>query len=259
MSKLKRITVFCLIFVLPSLGLAQSSTELFNEGTKAYLAKDYTQAETLFTQSLDKDPLNSTVLTNLALTAFQLGKKPLAVGLLRKALHYEPDLETAQQALRFSLSQMQIKEVPHKIQTYESLRTGVLQPIPLLAYLGLSALSFFAAGWTLISYVGRRKKANEEERQMPGFPVIAVILSSGFILFTSLVFLKIYDSTIPRATIVDEIVSLQTAPGDNQVAITELGGGLEVIVRQTQNDWVQVNYPGSATGWIKKSSVLMTR
>ncbi|WP_374076763.1 tetratricopeptide repeat protein [Bdellovibrio bacteriovorus] len=261
MSKLKSLSVFFLSLVLPTLVVAQtgSSAELFKQGTQLYLAKDYTKAQEVFTQALDKDPYNATTLTNLALAEFQLGKKPLAIGLLRKALASDPELPTAQAGLKFILSQMQVKEVPHQIETYESLRSKLLQPVPLSAYLILSALSLFAAGWILISYGGRRRKALEEEKSLPAFPLIGSLLSLAFVIFTGLLALKVYDSTILRGTIIEEKVSLQTAPGDNQVAILELFGGMEVIARETQGDWVQVTYPGSLTGWIKKSSVLMTR
>ncbi|KHD88529.1 MAG: TPR domain-containing protein [Bdellovibrio sp. ArHS] len=261
MANLKKLSVFFLSLILPALCLAQTGTsaELFQQGTQSYLAKDYAKAHESFSRALDQDPNNAVVLTNLALTEFQLGKKPLAVGLLRKALASDPELSTAEAGLKFVLSQLGVKEVPRQIQTYESVRAKLIQPVPLSAYLILSALTFFAAGWTLISYGGRRKKAMQEEAAAPSFPLVSTFLTLSFVIFTGLLALKVYDSTILRGTIITEKVSLQTAPGDNQVAILELFGGMEVVARQTQGDWVQVTYPGSLTGWIKKDAVLMTR
>lgn len=255
---------FSVIFNLPTSGKAESSSsttssELFTQGTKSYVAKDYAKASEIFTQALDKDPRNAVILTNLALSQFQIGKKAMAVGLLRKALSTDPELVTAKTGLRFVLSQMQVKEVPHKIETYESIRTSILQPVPLSAYMILSAICLFASGWILISYGGRRKKALDEEKSPPPFPFIGTIIGIVFILTTGLLTLKLYDSTIVRGTIIEDQVSLQTAPGDNQVTILDLYGGMEVVVREIQGDWTQVTYPGSLTGWIKKSSLLMTR
>ncbi|WII70553.1 CDC27 family protein [Bdellovibrio sp. 22V] len=263
MSKLKLLCVFFMSLLLPTLLVAQTQTsspaDLFAKGTQLYLAKDYEKARDLFTQSLDKDPHNATTLTNLALTQFQLGKHAVAIGLLRKALTSDPENSTAQSALKFVLSQAPVKEVPHQIQTYESVRTKLIQPVPLAAYFVLSALCLFAAGWILISYGGRRKQALEQEKSLPGFPVIGAVLSVAFVIFTGLLALKLYDSTILRGTITEEKVSLQTAPGDNQVSILDLYAGMEVIAHETQGEWVQVTYPGSLTGWIKKSALLMTR
>lgn len=261
MSKLKSLSVILLFFIMSHPASAQTAkpADLFAQGTQQYVAKNYKQARELFTQALDQDPNSSTTLTNLALTEFQLGNKPLAVGLLRKALALDPELPTARSGLRFALSQLQVKEVPHQLEIYESLRTQVLQPVPLSAYLVLSALSFFAAGWVLLSYGGRRKRSVLEEKALPAFPLIGVFLGLFLVIFTGLLALKIYDSTILRGTVIEEKVSLQTAPGDNQVAILDLYGGMEVIARETQGDWIQVTYPGSLTGWIKKSALLMTR
>lgn len=262
MSKLKRIVITSLLLLLPSVGLtqtAESSVDLFQQGTQSYTAKDYKKSQELYQKALSLDPSNATVLTNLALTEFQLGNKPLAIGLLRKALASDPDLQTAQAGLKYISEQTQIRQIPHKIQTYESIRNAVLQPVPLSAFLTLSALLFLAAGWTLINFFGRRRRALLEEQALPGFPVIASVLALGFVIFTGLLALKIYDGTVTRATIIEEKVSVQTAPGDNQVAILELFGGMEVITHDVKEDWVQVTYPGSLTGWIKKSSLLMTR
>lgn len=261
MSKSNLLSVFFLFLVLPSMVFAQqeSPQQLFQEGTRLYIAKDYAKAQESFQKSLDMDPRNSTTMTNLALAQFQLGKKAIALGLLRRALAIEPDLLTAQQAHKFILSQMEIKEVPHQIEAYESARKYLLQPIPLTAYLAVTGLLFFAAGWTLLNYVGRRKKALTEESALPGFPVLGSIYCLGFVLFTCLLLLKIHDSRQIRGTIIEEHISLQTAPGDNQAVVLELYSGAEVLVLSFQDDWAQVTYPGSLTGWIKKSSLIMTR
>ncbi|MGZ3774189.1 MAG: tetratricopeptide repeat protein [Pseudobdellovibrionaceae bacterium] len=262
MSKSKLLTVaifLSLIFLLPLSSKAESSSaELFAEGTKSYSSKDYSKALDFFEKALDKDPYNAATITNLALTQFQLGKKSVAVGLLRKALSVEPDLTTAKAGLKFVLSQMPVKDVPHKIENYESLRTTILQPVPLITFVILSILCLFASGWILISYGGRRKKAFAEEKPLPSFPFIGSLLGFFFIIITILLILKIYDSISIRGTIVEDQISLQTAPGDNQVTILDLYGGMEVIVLETQGEWAQIKYPGSLTGWVKKSALLMT-
>lgn len=260
MAKLYLFISLGLAFLFPALLHAQTAdaASLFNQGTQQYLAKEYKKAQEFFTQSLDKDPGNSIVLTNLAFAEFQLGNKPLAIGLLRKALTGKPDLEVAKQGLKFINSQLQVKDIPRQVELFESLRTKLLMPAPLYSFLVLSAISLFASGWVLLSYIGRRKKADEEEKTTPPFPLIGALLTLTFLIFTTLSVLKIYDASILRGTIIEEKISLQTAPGDNQVSILDLYGGMEVIVRESQGEWVQVSYPGSLTGWIKKSALLMT-
>ena len=260
-----RLIVFFFTLILPTLAWTQNApaktetvsfAELFKQGTQHYVAKEYDKSRDAFAKALEQDPHNATTLTNLALAQYQLGKKPLAIGLLRKALSSEPELPAAKAGLKFALSQMEIKEVPHQIETYEALRARVLAPVPLLAYLVLTALLFFSAGWTLLSYVGRKRRALAEEKASPGFPTVGALMSLGFAACALLLSLKIYDQSIVRATVIDDRVSLQTAPGDNQAAVLDLYGGMEVIIQAQDKDWVQVTYPGSLTGWVKATSIL---
>lgn len=257
----KRLIVFFFTLILPTLAWTQNNNsfaELFKEGTQHYVAKEYEKSRDAFAKAVEIDPHNATALTNLALAQFQLGKKPLAVGLLRKALAADPELATARAGLKYVLSQMENRDVPHQLETYESVRAKLLAPVPLPAYLILTAVLLFAAGWTLLSYLGRRRAALHEEKTPPAVPVLGVIFSLGFLVFLTLLSLKIYDSSIVRATISEDKVSLQTAPGENQAAILDLYGGMEVIVKTNDKEWSQVTYPGSLTGWIKSSSLIIT-
>lgn len=256
----KRLIVFFFTLILPSLIWAQNDSfaELFKQGTQFYTAKEYDKARDAFAKAVTKDPHNATALTNLALAQFQLGKKPLAIGLLRKALAFDPELTVARTGLKFALSQMEIKDVPHQLETYESVRAKILAPVPLPVYFFITALLLFTAGWTLLSYLGRRRLALHEEKTAPSLPVIGIIFSLGFLVAGTLAGLKIYDNSILRATIIEEKISLQTAPGENQTTILDLHGGMEVIVKTVDKDWVQVTYPGSLTGWLKSSSILIT-
>ncbi len=235
------------------------AAELFQQGTQSYVKKEYAKAVGLFEQALAQDKHNATIITNLALAQYNLGKTSVAIGLLRKAIHLDPSLSTAKEGLEFVLSQTPRIEVPHQIQTYESLRVKLLQPVPLYAYLAISLLCLLTAGWTLLNYFGSRKKALEEQTNSPAFPLVGTLLGVAFLLFSGLLVLKLYDTRILRGTIIEEKVSLQTAPGENQLAILDLHGGMEVIIRSTQGEWSQVTYPGSLTGWVKNSSLLMTR
>ncbi|WP_413559320.1 tetratricopeptide repeat protein [Bdellovibrio sp. HCB209] len=255
-----RFIVFFFTLILPTLAWTQDAdfAALFKQGTQHYAAKEYDKSRDAFAKALEKDPHNATTLTNLALAQFQLGQKPLSIGLFRKALTIDPELKPAQAGLKFALTQMEIKEIPHQIETYESVRAKLLAPVSLTVYLIITALLLFAAGWILIGFMGQRRRALAEEKASPGFPVIGTILGVGFLFSATLLGLKFFDQSIIRATIVEDKVSLQSAPGDNQVALLDLYGGMEVIVQNDNNEWAQVTYPGSITGWVKKSAILRT-
>lgn len=251
-------TLFFVLCAQQTLAQQDAFPTLFNNGVKAYQAKDFPLAQEQFKKALALDPHNATALTNLALVEFQLKNKGLSIALFRHALDINPEFTTAQDGLKFALSQLEIKEVPHKIETYETIRSRFLVPIPLFFYQVLTCILLFSAGWLLIGYWGKRRRAIQEESAFPAIPFIGILFSLGFVLCAILLGLKIYDHTIPRGTIISDKVSLQSAPGADQVAVLDLHPGFEVIIHATSGEWVQVTYPGSFTGWMKKSDLYMS-
>ena len=232
--------------------------DAFQAGVTNYQAKMFDQAREAFQKSLELSPNSTSALTNLALAQFQLGQKGMAIALLRKASALDPDFSTPKAALSFILPQMDVKEIPHEIRMWESLRSQLLVPVALSVFLSLTALFFFASGWLLLSFFGARKKAFKDEAPLPNFPVIATLVTVGFIAFLSLSVLKIWDHTIPRATVIAEKVSVLSAPDEKAPSLFELYSGLEVVIESVNQNWVQVTYPGAMTGWVPKSSLYHT-
>lgn len=255
-------TLILLIFQMVSVtGWTQGEAsfgDLFKQGTQFYQDKKFDKSVQSFELAVAKDPRNATVLTNLALAQYQLGKKSLALSNLRKALSFDPSLTTARAGLKYVLSQMDIKDIPHQIETYETLRAKVLNPVDLSSYLSMTALFLFVSGWLLLTYMGRRRQAIKDEKAMPATPLLGVFFFICFLTSSILGGFKIYDGSIVRGTIILDKVSLQTAPGENQASVLDLYAGMEVVVDSAQQDWVQVTYPGAMTGWIKSASLIVT-
>lgn len=235
-----------------------SFEEYFRRGTKSYQDKKFDDAIFNFEKALDLHPESPAVLTDLGLSYFQTKKKGLSIAMFRRALFVDPSQSVAEAGLRFVLSQLEVKEIPHQIETYERLRSSVLNSISLNGFHLLSILLMFSSGYIWLRYLGRRRIAFEIEEAPPATPVIGLLLSIGFTLSIFLTALKLYDLTIPRATIITDKVSAQTAPGDGQSGFFDLYEGFEVIVKNAANDWIQVSYPGGLTGWVKKDSLMST-
>ena len=235
-----------------------SFDKAFEAGVASAKSKKYDEARLAFSQALEKEPNNIQALTNLALVQFQLGQKGWAVALLRKAHNLNPDFSTPKAALDFILPQLDVKEIPHEIEMWETIRDRFVVPFSLTGFLILTALCFFASGWVVLTYLGNKKRAYKEEKPLPPFPTIPLLLSAIFILMLSLTVLKIWDQGIPRGTVVAEKISVYSAPNEKSVALFDLFAGLEVVLDSTDANWVQVTYPGALTGWIPKSSVYQT-
>ncbi len=230
----------------------------FESGVSSYQAKKYDEARLAFTNALQKEPSNVQTLTNLALVQYQLGQKAWAVALLRKAHNLAPDFSTPKAALDFILPQLDVKEIPHEIQLWETIRANFITPFTMTGFLALTGLCLFACGWLWLQYFGRRREALREDKIMPSFPAIPTLIAVIFLGVLILTILKVVDQGIPRGTVVNEKVTVYSAPNDQSVALFDLFGGLEVVLKTDNADWVQVTYPGATTGWIPKASLFQT-
>jgi len=235
-----------------------SFDEYFRRGTQSYQNKKFDDAILNFEKALDLHPDSPAVLTDLGLSYFQIKKKGLSIAMFRRALFVEPSQRVAEAGLSYVLSQLEVKEIPHQIETYERLRSTVLNSVSLNGFHVLSLLLLFSSGFIWLKFLGRRRKSFELEEAPPSTPVIGLLLVVGFTFSVIFTALKVYDLNIPRATIITDKVSAQTAPGDGQSGLFDLYEGFEVIVRNAANDWIQVSYPGGLTGWVKKDSLMST-
>lgn len=230
----------------------------FQAGVKNYQDKKYSESKVAFTKALEFDSTNISTLTNLALVYFQLGEKGYAVALLRKATSIDPDFSTSNAALHFILPQLEMKEIPHEIQIWETLRTSILNHLSLFSLSLLSALFLLATGWTLIPYLGQWKNANENEAPLPSPSFLNILFTLGFLIFFSGLILKWLDQKTERGTIVASKIQVLSTPDEKAPPLFDLYGGLEVIVKDTNEKWSQVYYPGGLTGWVPNSALLIT-
>lgn len=230
----------------------------FQTGVKNYQEKKFDEARLSFNAALKKNPESVQALTNLALVQFNLGKKGDAVALLRKAQNLDPDFSTPRAALSFILPQLDVKEIPHEIRYWETIRANVVVPFSMNGFLFMTALCVFSTGWLFLAYVGKRRVAIEEEKPLPHFPLIPVIILLISTVVVSMTIMKSLDQKIPRGTIISDKVSVLSAPAAGSAALFDIYPGLEVILNSVDKDWVQITYPGAMTGWIPKTNVMQT-
>ena len=236
----------------------KSFEDNYKEGVQHYQNKSFDKAQASFQNALLLSSLNLSTLTNLGLVSFELGNKGLAIAYLRRALEIDWDFSPARAAYDYIWSQLEVKEVPHRIETYETIRENFLSPFSLTEYLWFGGFCFLISGWLLIRYLGQKRRALQDELPLPQFPSVGAIVFTLFIVVFLFTGLKIYDLNLPRATIIAAKVSLKTAPSESETNLLELSQGFEVILRKVDSDWLQVTYPGGPTGWVKKTDLMVT-
>ena len=133
-----------------------------------------------------------------------------------------------------------------------------LEQISFYELLWLNALSLAVAGWLLIRYWGERRAAVEQELPMPNFPMLGGLFAAILLFAMTVTTLKTKDFMTERATVTAAHTSVRSLPAEDGVSLYEISGGSEVLVRQKQSGWTQVQNSEGAAGWIKDSEILQT-
>lgn len=248
-----------LLIVYFSLIATTNANESFQKGLQEFKNKNFPEAQSQFGQALKENPNNLAILLNLGLAYYQLNQKGMSLAYLLKANKLDPGFEPVNSAINVVKKQLKENVVPQKESDFEYFRKAVLNKISLNAILSLAALTLLFSGFLWIKYFSTKKKSAEEELDAPDFPAIAVIISVAFLAMGLLGVAKIYEAYTPRAIVLTENTEVKLAPGQEQTQLFILQEGSEVLVGQIQNDWVQITYPGSYTGWVPKEKIFLIR
>ncbi len=263
MSALNILTMFLVttIFAAPIGARAEDINASYTAGLKSYQESNFEQAKQDFLTALQEEPQNPFINYNLALAEWKLGHLGMSLAFLRRAQYVNPSFGEAIRAETSIRENLKVKDLPHQISLWETIRTQLLKNISIDGLLGVLALVLVVLGYTGPKYLGARRRIAEEgggEAPNPGAFAISCILVALILITTGL---KFFDLTLPRATIVAEKVEALSGPEAGASGLFELSEGLEVIVRRTfldsnSKEWVQVTYPGGMTGWILSENLV---
>jgi tetratricopeptide (TPR) repeat protein len=236
---------------LPPTTVAQA----FQNGLAAFQKSDFKTARVWFRETLAKDPSQIVAWYDLGLTESRLGNAGLAMAFWRKALVLSPSFSQAKHALTYTRNKLEHADIPHDVEMWETLHADVLVYGSLVQFSFFTAIVFFMAAWFALKFIGARRRAILDEKPLPPFPAVASILSLAFVTLFALTICKIVDDADLRATVIVKKIEAKALPDTTSTALFDLFEGLEVIVRQTRKEWVQVTYPGGATGWIPRAAL----
>lgn len=240
-----------------ALGADEPTPEaLFQKGLADYQAKKFSEARDSFQQILDAGRVTPEVLHNTALANYQLGDRPRALALWRKALNVDPGFSRARAGRDFAENELQLRGWERDGFTQWIQRT--LEFLSFRETLWMIALLLGISGWLWLRYFGARLAALEEERPLPAFPTAALVLSLVFTMVVALSVLKARSDWRARATLVVANASARSLPSESGVGLFELRGGTEVLVRRRDKEWLQVQNSEGASGWLKVGEVLIT-
>ena len=255
------IAVFAGLHLAASIGSAQPEA-LFAEGAKSFREGKLEDAKKSFLAIEAEHPNHADTLLNLGLIAFKEERTGAAIGIWRKGLMHEPTNESLFQAVTFARSKLDKQDAPREFSTWERYRqTLLLRLSPTLVFV-VSAFLLLGCGWLWLKWIGKRKRAFEEETAAPAAPVGAIVFTILFVFIAGIFVSILIDRNDLRGTVIASKVSVLSAPELEATSLFELFEGLEVLVRETREvegkSWRRITYPGGLSGWVPAAVVFAT-
>ncbi|PWU13663.1 MAG: hypothetical protein C5B49_14370 [Bdellovibrio sp.] len=244
------------------MGSSQASAadeDSFQKGLALLQSNDAAGAIEAFKAALKSSPNDVSILTNLGIACSRAGQKGWAIAFLRQARTLGSNWPETSQALTFVLSQLEVKELPHELSLWETAHERALGQAQAETLATVWALCLLVSGFLLIRHLTARRRSQLNEEVPPG---LGLLQWSSFVLsflVGLLLWAKLVDQSIVRATVVADKVSAVSAPAKDAPALFDLSAGLEVYVHDKKDNFYQVQYPGGSTGWVPVDNVYITQ
>lgn len=233
---------------------AMDREEIFERANEYSQQKEWDKALEGYLYLANLGIQNGYLFYNLGNTYFVTGQIGPAMLWYERALRYLPryeDLKVNYQYARDSLVDEEFRS-PNYGGTL-GLLIGMHRHINLRESLTLTLLVFWLFAGCLAMYL-----ITPVGEIAPWLRIPCWILGIAFILLCFSSAFKAYQyEYIHEAIVMESAVEIKTGPGKDFSTAFTLHEGTKVILKQTQNDWVQIVLPGnqSFTGWIPAQSI----
>lgn len=224
--------------------IALTPAESFNQGNQSFARNDYAAAITSYAQALVGAP-HPAVHYNLGNACFKNGQIGRAIIEYQRARFLDPRDSDAQNNLRFARSYRVDKNltVPGPVSHLLDRAFHWLSPreAALMAALGFGLCALFLSLFIVLS------------RSSLLVAGIIALLPFLYGTITAAVWQGYRDSR-PAVVVVSE-ANARSGPGDDYKDIVLIHDGTEVAVKENRGDWLLVQLPGGAGGWVRKESM----
>jgi len=230
----------------------------FQAGVEFFQKSQFDEAKNEFQNCLTAPQYRASALYNLGNVAFRQQKLGLTLAYYRRFLAHFPFNKEARHNLQVAWNVLKIKSIPGPVSTYETLRNQFLSLFSADVALGAVLITLLLCGRTALKYARRRAEARNQEDEHPAIPGSLFVFSALLVVTLIICSLKIYDSTVARATVIASKVDVKSGPGEANPTLFEVPEGLELLILDSHDGWFQVMYPGGLTGWVPETSVMQT-
>lgn len=254
--------LFILIFLATSLGLANEqrpeaggALKDFQEGIQAFQQNDFEKAFESFQLAAEKSPENSSAFYNLGISAMRLKRFGYALAAFRRSFALNPASTDSVRGISESSKTLGLRTNDSE---WEAFREQILTRVSFNQLLAVVAVFLGLSGFLLLKYAGLRRTALKFDEPLPRFPTTGLSLFIAFMVTLLLLGAKTWDHLQPRATVVAQTAPLRSGPTTDNPELFQLTEGQEVLLRQKNDTWIQVTYPGGLTGWLSAQDIFFT-
>ncbi|MCB0393260.1 MAG: tetratricopeptide repeat protein [Bdellovibrionales bacterium] len=246
--------ILATLFTLSAYSSTTEETEKsFSQALSHYQAGEFDQAREILERLTLSQDSDANLHYNLGLTHYKLGHIGLAVGHWRKALALNPSHLDARKSIAFAMKNLKSSQIPSdsswRGQAHEYFLSSVGVDSVLIA-LWISILGF---GWVWIGYLKVRKQNPEAATPIPS---LGLVFTGLFLLVGTISVAKYWDSSLDRRVVVSSGAQGRVGPSADSAALFDLVEGSSVIVRESKEGWVKVEYPNQKIGWIETNQLM---
>lgn len=232
--------------ILLTASLALTPAESFNLGNVLYQGGDYAGAADRYQQALLPGP-NPDALYNLGNAQFKLGQAGRAVASYQRARFLRPRDGDVAANLAFVRS-YRVDKVPALPGPFEQLVDNAFHLLSVREAMLLAAAGFLLAALLLSLFVVFRRRSLL-------YAAVPLLLLFCYGAATALAWHGFVRSR-PAVIIAPEVSAL-SGPGEDYKQILLVHDGSEALVREARGEWLLVQLPGGAGGWVRKETVEM--
>jgi tetratricopeptide (TPR) repeat protein len=226
------------------LALAATPADSYNQGNAAYARNDYPAAIAAYEQAVQAGP-SPDALYNLGNAYFKAGSIGRAVVSYQRARWLRPRDRDIAANLAFARSYRVDKNlaIPSPMAYFLDHVFHLLSPRE--ASLS-AALCFLLAALATAAYIVTR-------RSLWLYAAIPFALVFAFAVVTATVWH--HDRVSQPAVVTVPEVSALSGPGDDYKQILQAHDGSECDIKESRGEWLLVQFPGGAGGWVRKDAV----
>lgn len=250
-----------LIIISPNISFAAESdlNSAFNNYQKSYQSNDFETAKTAIEEALKTHTHNSYLIYNLGLTEYKLGKVGLAIGLWRKALSINPQLNDARRAIDYAVGQMQAKPLSKTTDsTWVWLEKLIVENLSFNVLWPFFLLSLFLSGFYFIKFLSAKKKAFANDEAPPILGTKPILFLAITLVLGVVGFVSFKDLTTTKATAIAKTTEVKTGPSADYGTLFEIPEGTEVLIRDKDAEWYKIEDPTGRVGWTIGDQLLVT-